>query len=366
MSDVSQGYGWWEAKDGKWYPPERHPDYKAPTQVAAPIVPTAQPAQTRSGSAHQKPVVSRQAEPSAFSSRVAAIGPLPGSVQGWKPVRRKRIDDSLAQRQGAFAGLAIAAASWVLIPGLQYLGNRTEGDEYFSYNLGFFILSNASVGPVAAALFVIAGLCIAALVAGWLVARAATNSRAGLSAGAASGSVFVASLVIPVLTLIFVRMGLPPLERGDLFSSVLQIVIYAGLYAIAALPFGILGWLIGRPQPLSVAATASLNLNQTAASDELTLVLSGLSNQRVERPSISTVSLRLKFFPGWAIVLGVMLFPLGVLAVIAAQREETGTIILNEAGQDTSTLQVRGTFDEAACTRIEAFLKQHAAGKELA
>ncbi|MCL4448270.1 MAG: DUF4282 domain-containing protein [Actinobacteria bacterium] len=26
MSDVSQGPGWWQAADGKWYPPEAHPD----------------------------------------------------------------------------------------------------------------------------------------------------------------------------------------------------------------------------------------------------------------------------------------------------------------------------------------------------
>ena len=27
MSDVSQGPGWWVASDGKWYPPEQHPNY---------------------------------------------------------------------------------------------------------------------------------------------------------------------------------------------------------------------------------------------------------------------------------------------------------------------------------------------------
>lgn len=32
MSDASQGEGWWIASDGKWYPPESHPD----TQQAAP------------------------------------------------------------------------------------------------------------------------------------------------------------------------------------------------------------------------------------------------------------------------------------------------------------------------------------------
>lgn len=29
MSDVSQGPGWWQASDGKWYPPESHPQYVA-------------------------------------------------------------------------------------------------------------------------------------------------------------------------------------------------------------------------------------------------------------------------------------------------------------------------------------------------
>ncbi|MEY2451119.1 MAG: hypothetical protein QOD92_693, partial [Acidimicrobiaceae bacterium] len=25
MSDISQGEGWWQASDHKWYPPEQHP-----------------------------------------------------------------------------------------------------------------------------------------------------------------------------------------------------------------------------------------------------------------------------------------------------------------------------------------------------
>lgn len=29
MSDATQGEGWWQASDGKWYPPEQHPDYQA-------------------------------------------------------------------------------------------------------------------------------------------------------------------------------------------------------------------------------------------------------------------------------------------------------------------------------------------------
>ncbi len=31
MSNVSQGQGWWQASDGKWYPPEQHPDSQLPS-----------------------------------------------------------------------------------------------------------------------------------------------------------------------------------------------------------------------------------------------------------------------------------------------------------------------------------------------
>jgi TM2 domain-containing membrane protein YozV len=33
MSDVSQGSGWWQASDGKWYAPDLHPEYQASAPV---------------------------------------------------------------------------------------------------------------------------------------------------------------------------------------------------------------------------------------------------------------------------------------------------------------------------------------------
>lgn len=41
MSDTSQGEGWWQASDAKWYPPESHPDYRPPPPAAAPPPPSA-------------------------------------------------------------------------------------------------------------------------------------------------------------------------------------------------------------------------------------------------------------------------------------------------------------------------------------
>ena len=41
MSDTSQGPGWWRASDGKWYPPDTHPQYQAPEPPKAPPGPIA-------------------------------------------------------------------------------------------------------------------------------------------------------------------------------------------------------------------------------------------------------------------------------------------------------------------------------------
>jgi hypothetical protein len=46
MSDVSQGPGWWRASDGRWYPPEQHPDYVPPPPAPPPAVPEVPPAVT--------------------------------------------------------------------------------------------------------------------------------------------------------------------------------------------------------------------------------------------------------------------------------------------------------------------------------
>jgi len=39
VSDVSQGPNWWVASDGKWYPPEQHPNYVAPVPPPPPTPP---------------------------------------------------------------------------------------------------------------------------------------------------------------------------------------------------------------------------------------------------------------------------------------------------------------------------------------
>ena len=57
MSDLSQGPGWWQATDGKWYPPEQHPNYRATTTESV------------MSTAHESPV---------YSSVAAQTTPPPG------------------------------------------------------------------------------------------------------------------------------------------------------------------------------------------------------------------------------------------------------------------------------------------------
>ena len=44
MSDQSEGPGWWQASDGKWYSPETHPDYRPPPPPPSNAPPPPQPA----------------------------------------------------------------------------------------------------------------------------------------------------------------------------------------------------------------------------------------------------------------------------------------------------------------------------------
>lgn len=50
MSDVSQGPGWWQAADSKWYPPEQHPNYvPSPPPTPTPNMPPPQGRQYAAG-----------------------------------------------------------------------------------------------------------------------------------------------------------------------------------------------------------------------------------------------------------------------------------------------------------------------------
>ena len=84
MSEVSEGPGWWQASDLKWYPPERHPQYVAPLPPPpAPLAsadPPAVPAQAQSGAHRLSEIERNRILDRAISSRDRPL--ITGGI-GW-------------------------------------------------------------------------------------------------------------------------------------------------------------------------------------------------------------------------------------------------------------------------------------------
>ena len=69
MSEVQQGPGWWVASDGKWYPPETHPDARVRADAAA--------AAQYGGTGQQHPASPDGTQPAPYSSQPQQPAYLP-------------------------------------------------------------------------------------------------------------------------------------------------------------------------------------------------------------------------------------------------------------------------------------------------
>ncbi len=124
MSDTSQGPGWWEASDGKWYPPEQHPNDPPPTSSTPP------PAAAPPG-------------PGAATSPAVSLPPFSFDLKRW----------SQAERIAGIATLVLFIS--LFLP-------------WFTYNFGF---ASVSVdGLWHGWMYLVLLLCLAIFV--YLVARA--------------------------------------------------------------------------------------------------------------------------------------------------------------------------------------------------
>jgi type II secretory pathway pseudopilin PulG len=118
MSDTSEGPGWWQASDGKWYRPEQHPNYLPPpppqvTGIAVAPYP---------GAAHPYPYEgARRTNGLAVASLVLSIvwlggvGSLLAIIFGFQA--RRQIRESAGKQGGdglAIAGLVIGIIGLLL------------------------------------------------------------------------------------------------------------------------------------------------------------------------------------------------------------------------------------------------------------
>jgi hypothetical protein len=137
MSDFSQGDGWWQASDGKWYPPEQAPGYQPPVGAPGPYPGSPYPGTPYPGTPYPTsgygypatPVVPRT-DPLAIGALVSAIvgvvllllcigifGTIAAIPMGF--ISRKRIRESGGALQGE--GLALAGAIIGIVATAGYL-----------------------------------------------------------------------------------------------------------------------------------------------------------------------------------------------------------------------------------------------------
>jgi hypothetical protein len=126
MSDFSQGDGWWQASDGKWYPPEQAAGYQPPGSSPGPYPGTPYPGTPYPGGPYPTSAYGYATTPVAPRTDGLAIGALVSAIVGvvllifcvgifgtiaaipMGFISRKRIRQSGGALQGE--GLALAGA----------------------------------------------------------------------------------------------------------------------------------------------------------------------------------------------------------------------------------------------------------------
>ncbi len=109
MSDMSQGPGWWIASDGKWYPPESHPDVKASPEPTI-VAPSPSPTAPRSTSDVESSVIATATAPVTVPAAIPVAGSGASTVLPRTPaVRGTRSKVPWVLGVGVLLALAVAA-----------------------------------------------------------------------------------------------------------------------------------------------------------------------------------------------------------------------------------------------------------------
>lgn len=108
MSEIQQGPGWWQASDGRWYPPQP-PSQRPPPQPQPP--PAQYPAQ------YPAPQQSQQTAPKATGALIAAIGSFvvcPGITAIVSLVLARQASRDIRESGGRLGGAGLVRASRVI------------------------------------------------------------------------------------------------------------------------------------------------------------------------------------------------------------------------------------------------------------
>jgi hypothetical protein len=103
--------------------------------------------------------------------------------------------------------------------------------------------------------------------------------------------------------------------------------------------------------------TAVMRGTVATAMQDLQLALSGDTKYQVQTGPNDTVVIERFHRAGWVIWVCILLFPIGLFALLAPKRVDRGTVAVSDNGNGTVTLRIAGTFhgtSEAAVNGVIA------------
>jgi hypothetical protein len=89
--------------------------------------------------------------------------------------------------------------------------------------------------------------------------------------------------------------------------------------------------------------------------DELAMTAGDLPDHRLVAAGPSSMSITRSYVPVWAVVVAVVLFPFGLLALLV-RRERTGTVSARPRGDGRTDVSIAGWFDPRLIARVNRLL----------
>ena len=132
-------------------------------------------------------------------------------------------------------------------------------------------------------------------------------------------------------------------------------LILMALVAIVALVV----WLVIRAARGSGATPISQVRVRGSAEDvlrDLQLATAGISGTVTRRETPDSLTVEWTYIPGWAVVIAVLAFPLGLIALVA-RTSTVGTVVVGQESDQVARLQIAGIYKKATASAITAVIE---------
>jgi hypothetical protein len=121
---------------------------------------------------------------------------------------------------------------------------------------------------------------------------------------------------------------------------------------------GLVIWLITKISSSSPAglSTAKVRGNADEVLRDLQLSIAGAKNTVTRRDTPDSLTAVWTHTPGWAIVVAVLLFPIGLIALVS-RTSEVGTIFVNQESDGIARMRIAGVFHKTTSAAINAVIE---------